>query len=184
MVWMRAVSVEIKGENPLTFSANLAQIKCWFTPKHIIRSLWKRSGPGSGLAYLRRDTVHSVVEAAAGFDVQTTYWAGRVVSYVQGGKRNTSGKYFVRLNGRHKGRVMEFNRCQILSCRGATFVPVTEHVRAAALYRLEVLHYKAKLREQMLNNPSKGGVRVKGTWRNFSEYVDLFANSFSKVRFC
>jgi len=147
---------------------------------HIIRSLWQRSGPGSGLAYLRRDAVHSVLEAAIGFDVRTTYGAGKVVAYVRGGKKNTSGKYFVRLNGRHKGRVMEFNRCQILSCQGATFVPVTEHIRAAALYRLELLHYKAKLREQMLNGPSKG-IRSKGMWRNFSEYVDLFANSFSKA---
>ena len=145
---------------------------------HIIRALWNRSGPGSALAYLRRDSVHSVVEAAVGFDVQTTYGTGKVVSYVKGGRKNTSGKYFVKLYGRHKGRVMEFNRCQILSCQGATFVPVTEHIRAAALYRLEVLHYKAKLREQM---NAQGGGRKKGMWRNFSEYVDLFANSFSQA---
>ena len=31
---------------------------------HIIRSLWNRRGPGSGIAYLRRESVHSVVEAA------------------------------------------------------------------------------------------------------------------------
>jgi len=147
---------------------------------HIVRSLWKRSGPGSGLAYLRRDSVHSVVEAAVGFDVQTTYGAGKVVAYTRGGKANTSGKYSVRMVGRHRGPTIEFNRCQILSCQGATFVPVTEHIRAAALYQLEVLHYKAKLREQMLNAPSKG-IRDKGMWRNFSEYVDLFANSFSKA---
>jgi len=147
---------------------------------HIIRSLWKRSGPGTGLAYLRRDSLHSIVEAAVGFDVNTTYGAGKVVAYVQGGKENTAGKYFVCLKGRHKGRVMEFNRCQILSCQGATFVPVTEHIRAAAIFRLQMLHYKANLREQMLNSPSKG-VRDKGMWRNFSEYVDLFANSFSKA---
>lgn len=147
---------------------------------HIIRSLWKRSGPGSALAYLRRDCIHGVVEAATGFDVQTTYGSGKVTAYVKGGAKNTGGKYFVRLGGRHKGRVMEFNRCQILSCQGATFVPVTEHIRAAALYQLELLHYKAKMREQMLNAPSKG-VRDKGMWRNFSEYVDLFANSFSKA---
>ncbi|KAL9189680.1 hypothetical protein ACHAXT_009355 [Thalassiosira profunda] len=148
---------------------------------HIIRSLWNRSGPGSGLAYLRRDCIHSVLEAAVGFDVQTTYGEGKVVAYVRGGPKNTTGKYFVELNGRHKGRAMEFNRCQILSCQGATFVPVTEHIRAAALYRLEVLHYKAKLREQRLSNPLTSGKRDKGMWRNFSEYVDLFANSFSKA---
>ena len=141
---------------------------------HIVRSLWNRSGPGSGLAYLRRDCLHSVIEAAVGFDVQTTYGAGEVVAYVKGGKKNMTGKYLVSLNG----RVREFNRCQILSCPGATFVPVTEHIRAAALYRLEVIRYKAKRREQMLNSPLKG-VRPKGMWRNFSEYVDLFANSFS-----
>ena len=148
---------------------------------HIIRSLWNRGGSGSGLAYLRRDCIHSTLEAAVGFDVQTTYGKGKVVAYVRGGKKNTSGKYFVHLDGRHKSQVMEFSRCQILSCEGAKFVPVTEHIRAAALYRLEVLHYKAKLRERMLYNPSRGGVRHKGMWRNFSEYVDLFANSFSKA---
>ncbi|KAL7550468.1 hypothetical protein ACHAWF_013694, partial [Thalassiosira exigua] len=146
---------------------------------HIIRSLWNRKG-FSGLAYLRRDSVHTVLEAAVGFDVQTTYGSGKVLGYVQGGERNITGKYVVQLNARHKGRVMEFNRCQILSCQGAKFVPVTEHIRAAALYRLEVLHYKAKLRERILNSPHKG-VRQKGMWRNFSEYVDLFANSFSKA---
>jgi len=147
---------------------------------HIIRSLWNRRGPGSGIAYLRRDSLHSVVEAAVGFDVQTTYGPGTVTAYTKGGNDNTAGKYSVHLNGRHKDRVVEFNRCQILSCNGATFVPVTEHIRAAALYRLEVLNYKAKLREHMLNGPSKG-IRHKGMWRNFSEYVDLFVNSFSKA---
>jgi len=147
---------------------------------HIIRSLWKRSGPGSGIAFLRRDSIHGVVEAAVGFDVQTTYGAGRVLAYTRGGERNLDGKYYVQLNGRLKNQVMEFHRCQILSCQGATFVPVTEQIRAAALYRLEILQYKAKLRETMLNNPSTC-VRNKGMWRNFSEYVDLFATSFGKA---
>jgi hypothetical protein len=147
---------------------------------HIIRSLWKRSGPGSGVAFLRRDCIHGVVEAAVGFDVQTTYGAGRVLAYTRGGCNNLNGKYFVKLNGRLQNQVVEFHRCQILSCQGATFVPVTEHIRAAALYRLEILQYKAKLRETMLNSPT-ACVRNKGMWRNFSEYVDLFATSFSKA---
>ncbi len=147
---------------------------------HIIRSLWNRSGPGSGVAFLRRDSIHGVVEAAIGFDVQTTFGAGRVLAYSRGGYKNLDGKYFIQLNGRLKNQVMEFHRCQILSCHGATFVPVTEHIRAAVLYRLEILQYKAKLRENMLNSPSNC-VRNKGTWRNFSEYVDLFATSFSKA---
>jgi hypothetical protein len=153
---------------------------------HIIRSLWNRSGPGSGVAYLRRDCIHSVVKAAVGFDVETTYGPGKVVAHVRGGKQNITGKYLIRMDHdtRFKGRmltrnrVVEFSRFQILSCRGAIFVPVTEHIRAAALYQLELLHYKARLREQTLN---VGGAREKGTWRNFSEYVDLFAVSFSKA---
>jgi len=153
---------------------------------HIIRSLWNRSGPGSGVAYLRRDCIHSVVQAAVGFDVETTYGPGKVIAYVRGGKQNITGKYLIRmdhdtrLKGRMltRNRVVEFSRFQILSCRGAIFVPVTEHIRAAALYQLELLHYKARLREQSLN---VGGEREKGTWRNFSEYVDLFAVSFSKA---
>ena len=149
---------------------------------HIIRSLWNKSGPGTGVAYFQRDFIHSVVEAAVGFEVETRMGEGTVVSYVRGGKQNTNGKYFVQLknNGRHKGRVLEFNRYQILSCRGATFIPVTEHIRAAALYQLEILYYKARVREQMMNCPTKA-VRDKGMWRNFSEYVDLFAASFSKA---
>ena len=147
---------------------------------HIIRSLWKRGGPGSGTAYLRRDSIHSVVEAAVGFDVQTTFGAGNVVAYVRGGKNNTSGKYLVRMDMRCKGQVLEFDRCQIISCQGAAFAPVTEHIRAAAIFRLQILQYKAKHREQRLNSSSTF-VRAKGMWRNFSEYVDLFANSFSKA---
>ena len=148
---------------------------------HIIGSLWKRSGSGSGLAYLRRDSVHSVVEAAVGFDVQTIYGAGKVMAYVRGGELNNAGIYLVSLysyGSRKKDRMKELNRCQILSCEGPTFVPITEHIRAAALYRLEVINYKSKLREQMLKS---NGVRNKGMWRNFSEYVDLFANSLSKA---
>lgn len=153
---------------------------------HIIRSLWNRSGPGSGVAYLRRDSINSVIQAAVGFDVETTYGSGKVVGYVKGGKQNVTGKYVVRMQhdtrfiGRlpSRNKVVEFSRFQILSCPGAIFVPVTEHIRAAALYQLELLHYKARVREQALN---KGGSREKGTWRNFSEYVDLFAVSFSKA---
>lgn len=149
---------------------------------HIIRSLWNRSGPGSGLAYLRRDSLNGVMEAAVGFEVETRMGGGKVLAYVRGGTKNTNGKYFVHLTskGRYKGRVMEFSRPQILSCRGATFTPVTEHVRAAALYQLEILHYKAKMREHMVTGPSNG-IRNKGMWRNFSEYVDLFAASLSKA---
>lgn len=146
---------------------------------HIIRSLWNRSGPGSGLAYLRRECLHSIVEAAVGFDVQTRLGSGFVEGYVGGGKEHTDGKYFVHLKskGRYQDRVIEFKRSQIISCRVAKFIPVTEHIRAAALYQLEILHYKAILREHMLNDPSTKD-RKSGTWRKFSEYVDLFASEF------
>jgi len=149
---------------------------------HVIRALWNKSGPGTAVAYLQRDRIHRVVEAAVGFQVETRMGEGTVLAYVKGGKQNSHGKYFVKLNGngRYRGRTMEFNRYQILSCRGATFTPVTEHIRAAAQYQLEILYYKAKLRENLLNNPNKS-VRDKGMWRNFSEYVDLFATSFSKA---
>jgi hypothetical protein len=144
---------------------------------HIIRSLWNRSGPGSGLAFLRRECLYSIVEAAVGFDVETRLGSGMVEGYVRGGKDHTDGKYFVHLKskGRYQDRVVEFKRNQIISCRGAKFIPVTEHIRAAALYQLESLHYKARIREHMLNDPSATKARQKGTWRKFSEYVDLFA---------
>jgi hypothetical protein len=144
---------------------------------HIIRSLWNRSGPGSGLAYLRRECLHGVVEAAVGFDVETRLGSGRVAAYVKGGKNNTEGKYFVHLKskGRYQDRVVEFKRNQILSCSVAKFIPVTEHIRAAALYQLEILHYKARVRERMLSSDPLSNERQRGTWRKFSEYVDLFA---------
>ena len=147
---------------------------------HIIRSLWKRGGPGSGTAYLRRDSIHKVVEAAVGFDVHTAFGTGNVVSYVRGGTHNTAGKYLVSLTGRRSGQILEFDRGQILSCHGAAFAPVTEQIRAAAIFRLQILQYKAKHREERLNS-SSDSVRDKGMWRNFSEYVDLFANSLSKA---
>jgi hypothetical protein len=147
---------------------------------HIIRSLWNRSGPGSGLAFLRRNCLHSVVEAAVGFDVETRLGSGVVEGYVRGGKENTDGKYFVHLKskGRYQDRVIEFKRNQILSCRMAKFIPVTEHIRAAALYQLEILHYKARVREHMLNDLAASNERQKGTWRKFSEYIDLFAGKY------
>ena len=144
---------------------------------HIIRSLWNKTNPGSGMAYLRRDSVHSIVEAAVGFDCRTTYGSGEVIAYVRGGENNTKGKYVVKLKGRHQGSVMEFNRSQILSCQGSAFRMVTEHIRAAALYRLDVINFKARQHEKMLNGPSKG-VRFKGMWRNFSEYVGECGSPF------
>jgi hypothetical protein len=151
---------------------------------HIIRSLWNRKGPGSGLAFLRRECLHSIIEAAVGFDVETRLGSGIVEGYVRGGKENTDGKYFVHLKskGRYQDRVIEFKRNQILSCRMAKFIPVTEHIRAAALYQLEILHYKARVREHMLNDPAASKDRQKGTWRKFSEYVDLFAGQY--ISFC
>ena len=148
---------------------------------HIIRSLWNRSGPGSGLAYLRRECIHSTVEAAVGFAVETRLGLGTVEGYVRGGEKNTDGKYFVHLKskGRYQDRVVECKRNQILSCPVAKFIPVTEHIRAAALYQLETLHFKAKLREHMLNDATASKARQKGTWRKFSEYVDLFAGEFT-----
>ena len=147
---------------------------------HIIRSLWNRSGPGSGLAYLRRECLHSVVEAAIGFDVETRIGSGVVQGYIQGGKENRNGKYFVHLKseGRYQNKIVEFKRNQITCCRMAKFIPVTEHIRAAALYQLEILHYKARIREHMLNEPVASTCRKSGTWRKFSEYVDLFAGEF------
>ena len=150
---------------------------------HIIRSLWNRSGPGSGMAYLRRECIHSIVEAAVGFGVETRLGLGTVEGYVRGGEKNTDGKYFVHLKskGRYQDRVVECKRNQILSCPVAKFIPVTEHIRAAALYQLETLHFKAKLREHMLNDSTDSKTRQKGTWRKFSEYVDLFAGEFDST---
>ncbi|KAG7347921.1 hypothetical protein IV203_016626 [Nitzschia inconspicua] len=116
---------------------------------HIVRCLWQRRGPGSACAYLRRDAIHSTVEAAVGFDVDTTVGRGTVVAYTNGGPDFRSGRYFVSIKdeGRHFRDVLELNRSDILVCESAQFIPIVEHIREAALYQLQLDFYREFLSE-------------------------------------
>lgn len=111
---------------------------------HIIRSLWKHRGPGSALAYLRRDSIHGVLEAAVGCHVRTIYGEGNVLGYVYGGRTQCHGKYFVQITqtGRRYMNVMKFDRRDILECPSSTFIPVIEQIRAAAQYQIQMDSYQ------------------------------------------
>jgi hypothetical protein len=114
---------------------------------HIVRCLWQRRGPGSACAYLRRDSIHSTMEAAVGFDVDTSVGRGVVVAYTNGGPDFRCGRYFVSITdeGRHFREILELNRSDILSCEGARFIPIVEHIREAAQYQLQVDFYQELL---------------------------------------
>lgn len=146
---------------------------------HVVRSLWQRRGAGSAHAYLNRDALHCVVEAAVGFTVETTLGKGVVLSYVHAGRQFKSGRYFVLIKapGRHKGHVLEFNRCDILSCHGAEFIPVLEFIREAAQYRIRLDNYRAALRQQMLDDK---GIDEK-KWRSWSKGFQTVWAAFLKA---
>jgi hypothetical protein len=115
---------------------------------HIVASLWQRRGPGSGRAYLNRNAIHGVVEASVGFTVETPLGQGQVVAYVDGGRRFKHGRYMVNLpsdNG--SSHVISMGRKEIFSCHGAQFVPVIEHIRAAANYQMQLDMYNDYLEE-------------------------------------
>jgi hypothetical protein len=143
---------------------------------HIVRSLWQRRGAGSAAAYLNRDALHGVVEAAVGFGVQTALGAGDVLGYVKAGRDFKSGRYFVHIKeqGRHNGHVLEFNRCDILSCQGPDFIPVIEIIREASQYQIQVDNYAAAIRHQMHEDP----MLDESQWKAFSKGFETVWSSF------
>ena len=150
---------------------------------HVVRSLWQRRGPGSACAYLRRDSIHCTMEAAVGFEVETTLGRGKVVAYTDGGKDFRSGRYFVSIKeeGRHQGHVLELNRTDMLSCLSAQFIPVIEHIREAAQYQLQVDNYKAALQETNHNASEEPLDGKSKTWRYLSKYSDILWKSFLRA---
>eukprot|EP00978_Attheya_sp_CCMP212_P000464 scaffold907_cov55-Attheya_sp.AAC.8 len=119
---------------------------------HVIRSLWKPRGSGSAIAYMNRDAIHDVVEAAVGFDVETKVGKGVVSAYKFGGNKFRAGKYsvLVKERGRHKGHIIELHGTDILSCPAAKFIPVIEQIREAAQYQIQVDNYELAVRLQNL----------------------------------
>ena len=152
---------------------------------HIVRSLWQCRGSGSAYAYMNRNSIHKAMVAANGFRVQTVYGWGIVHACIKGGTSFTSCRYFVEIreeNSRHKGNVLELDDTLILSCHGAQFMPVIEHVRAAALYQIQLDNYNASLREQqLLRGESSAEKEEQEFLRNWSACADIFWNSFLKA---
>ena len=148
---------------------------------HIVRSLWHRRGNGSAHAYLNRDAIHSTIETAVGFEVNTTYGWGDTLAYVDGGRYFTEGRFFVAIKdeGRYQGHVLELHRKDIYSCHGASFLPILEHISEAAHYQIQVDNYQAALREQQYDeNQESDGQRL---WRSWSSCVDIIWRGFLKA---
>jgi hypothetical protein len=148
---------------------------------HVMRSLWQRRGPGAAHAYLNRNAIHSTVEAAVGFRVQTKFGWGHVLAYRDGGRTFESGRFFVAIKeeGRFNGNVIELNRKDVLSCHGAQFIPVIEHVREAANYQIQVDNYNAALREHHLSTQEAD--KDEKFWNAWSECLEITWTSFLKA---
>ena len=148
---------------------------------HVVRSLWQRRGKGSAHAYLQASALHSTVEAAIGFDVHTKYGKGTTLAYVNGGKTFESGRFFVAIKeeGRYHGHVLELLRKDLYSCLGAQFIPVIEHIREAAHYKIQLDNYEAALREQ--NYEDSQETDDERLWKDWSACLDILWNSFLKA---
>ena len=153
---------------------------------HAVRSLWQRRGRGSACAYLNRDAIHCTIEAAVGFDVETSLGQGEVVAFVGGAQDVNAGKFYARIKdeGKYKDCTLELDRTDIHACRSACFIPVIEHIREAAKYQLQVDNYAEALEETeaTAQEPKYGkGWRHLKAWRDFSKYFDILWSSFMKV---
>ena len=148
---------------------------------HIVRSLWQRRGAGSACAYLARDAIHSTMEAAVGFGVDTSLGRGNVVAYTGGGRDFRYGHYLVKIkeDGKHHGQIVELNRSDILSCRSAQFIPIIEHITEAAKYQLQVDNYTAALKGKS-NFPFEEPFDGK-SWQKVSRYSDILWKSFLRA---
>lgn len=166
---------------------------------HVVRSLWQRRGLGSGHAYLNRNAIHVVMEAAVGFPVNTKYGFGEVLAYVHGGRRFDKGRFFVTIQqeGRHMGHVMDLHRSDILSCHAAQFIPVIEHIREAAHFQIQVDNYETALRERnlsLIDNNNSGSPNGENgeeddrlakdnhlLWQTWSAWAEIVWSSFLKA---
>ena len=148
---------------------------------HVVRSLWQRRGAGSACAYLQRSAIHSTVEAAIGFDVDTYLGDGEVVGYTGGGRTFQSGLYLVEMKegSKRHGQTLEMNKKDIISCKSARFIPVIEHVKEAVQYQLLVDNYNAAIRQRDEPDPFEP---MKGKiWRSLSKYSDILWKSFLRA---
>lgn len=151
---------------------------------HVVRSLWQRRGSGSVSAYLNRDSIHSTAEAAVGFKVKTVQGNGTVVAYKNGGKDFRSGQYYVRISeagDKHYGQSIEMNHSEVVSCPSAQFIPVIEHIREAAKYRLQLFDYKESLEASNRDVTSDPLALESIAWQNVSKWSDMLWKSFLRA---
>lgn len=145
---------------------------------HIVRSLWRSSH-----AYLHKDAIYSTIEAATGFHVKTKDHGWGIIQACSSTEQQyTRCRFHVMITdvGEYMGKTIEIPREDIVSCPGAQFMPVIEHVRAAALYQIQVDQYNAVVRgrkskgdqtseeEQMLHT---GSVCAEIIWNSFLKAV-------------
>ena len=145
---------------------------------HIVRSLWQRRGSGSACAYLRRDSIHATMEAAVGFEVNTTRGHGTVVGYVNGGPDFKCGCYLVSIpeEGSDKKLLLELVRANVFSCLSAKFIPIVEHIRAAAQYQLQIDRY-----EELQDPSSTDEDHTTKMLGEFSKHFDILWRSFLRA---
>jgi uncharacterized protein YihD (DUF1040 family) len=148
---------------------------------HVVRSRWKRRGAGTAHAYLNRLAILRTIEAATGFSVETTYGYGDVLGCVVVGSAFRNCRFCVAMKeyGRCKDNILWLNCEDIVSCHGAQFVPVTEHLRGAANYQIQIDQYYAMLRDHRLNDgdpPVEHEFQIK-----WAVWADILWSSFLKA---
>jgi hypothetical protein len=138
---------------------------------HIVRSLWKKRGRGSGHGYFNRDSLQRVVEAGLGFKVDTILGPGKVMGIVNG----TQYVVQVKRNGVNMSELKTMDPSDILACPSAKFIPVVEQIREAAKYRIQLDIYHEEKFNSMLEDEM---MVMDKTWRVFSEGFEIFLTSF------
>ena len=153
------------------------------TDCYVVRSLWRCRGSGSAHAYLNRKAIHSTIEAAVGFRVQTMFGWGVVIACTNGGSTFEASRFFVLIKeeGRHSGRVLELHRKEILSCHVAQFMPIIEHIREAAHYQIQLNNYNAALREERLLEDSTTTTIEQELLHSWSACAGILWDSFLKA---
>ena len=108
---------------------------------HVIRSLWNRRGSGSAIAYLRRDAIIRVMPAAIGFEVETSRGKGFTTGYV-------NGAFLINFSKDMGDSIISIiNESDIISCPVATFIPICEQIKEAALYQIQCDEYQISLHD-------------------------------------
>jgi hypothetical protein len=157
---------------------------------HVVRCLWQRRGDGTAHAYMNRNAIHGMIEAAVGFEIGTNSGEGVVLACVQGGKTFESPRFLVALTdeGKRNGKVIDVSREDIMHCHGAQFIPVIEHIREAAIFQLQVDTYRAALREQRLegnvaddDDDDDDDFEDEFVWDSWYKCVEIIWQSFLRA---